>query len=509
MTQLYDILIIGGGINGTAIARDAAGRGLKVLLCEKDDLASHTSSASTKLIHGGLRYLEYYEFNLVRKALKEREVLLRAAPHIIWPLRFILPYDKGLRPAWFLRLGLFVYDYLGGRKLLPATKTIKLQSGTHKGVLKQHLKKGFEYSDCWVEDARLVTLNAIDAFERGAEVLTRTEVRNVDTLQDIYSAEIVEKGISRTVHAKSIVNAAGPWVEEVLFKINRDEKFSGLRLIKGSHIVTKKLFSGNHSYIFQNSDERIIFAIPYEKNYTLIGTTDIPYEAEVESVQISDEEVRYLCEAASEYFTKPITKKDVVWTYSGVRPLFDDNNENASAITRDYILKVEEFSPGAPFLSVYGGKITTSRVLAEQAIEKLTKYLKPKSGAWTHDASLPGGDISQADFDGFYDELRRIYPSIADSILHHLARAYGTRVHKLLELSGFELGQHFGSMLTEAEANYLIRFEWAKTADDVMWRRTKLGLHMSEKERGDFAQWFNENVKPLNNVLGRKKTLRG
>ncbi len=501
MAQLYDILIIGGGINGTAIARDAAGRGLKVLLCEKDDLASHTSSASTKLIHGGLRYLEHYEFKLVRKALKEREILLSAAPHIIWPLRFILPYDKGLRPAWFLRLGLFVYDHLGGRKLLPATKTIKLQSGIHEGVLKQHLKKGFEYSDCWVEDARLVTLNTIDAFERGAEILTRTEVQNIDIIQDLYSAEIVEKGIARTVHAKSIVNAAGPWVEEVLFKIKRDQNFSGLRLIKGSHIVTKKLFSGDHSYIFQNSDGRIIFAIPYEKNYTLIGTTDIPFEAEDGSVQISDEEVRYLCEAASEYFTKPITKKDVVWTYTGVRPLFDDNNENASAITRDYILKIEEFTPGSPFLSVYGGKITTSRVLAEHALEKLTKYLKPKSGTWTRDASLPGGDIPQADFDGFYDKLRRVYPSIPDSILHHLGRAYGTRVHKLLELSGFELGMQFGSTLTEAEVNYLIQFEWAKTADDVMWRRTKLGLHMSEDERTVFTNWFKRKAKKLTKVL--------
>jgi len=490
MTKSYDIIIIGGGINGTAIARDAAGRGLSVLLCEKDDLANHTSSASTKLIHGGFRYLEYLEFKLVRESLIEREVLLRSAPHIIWPLRFILPYEKGLRPAWLLRLGLFLYDNMGGRKLLPPTKTINVHSANRKGILKSHLKKGFEYSDCWVQDSRLVILNAIDAKEHGAEIHTQTEVRKIGLSESGYKVEIIQNGLSRTIHAKAIVNSAGPWVEEVLYKIKRTKNTSGLRLVKGSHIVTKRLFEGDHAYIFQNRDQRIIFAIPYENEYTLIGTTDNPHVTGAEKVEISDEEISYLCEAASDYFIKPITSVDVIWTYSGVRPLFDDQNENASAVTRDYVLKIEEFVPTSPFLSIYGGKITTSRKLADHAMEKLSPFFKDIVGAWTHNSYLPGGDIPNADFDSFYQELTALYPSIPISILSHMARAYGTRIHKLLDLSGSELGLHFGSILTEAEVNYLIKYEWAQSADDVLWRRTKLGLHMSTEERQKFTTWF-------------------
>lgn len=494
MTETYDLLIIGGGINGTAIARDAVGRGLSVLLCEKDDLASHTSSASTKLIHGGLRYLEYYEFRLVREALKEREVLLRAAPHIIWPLRFVLPYDKGLRPAWLLRLGLFLYDNLGGRKLLPATKTVNLTKGHHKGILKSRLKKGFEYSDCWVEDARLVVMNALDAKERGAEIHTRTEVLNIEVSGNGYKADITENGQSWTVQAKGIVNSAGPWVEEVLFKIKRTENASGLRLVKGSHIVTKRLFEGDQAYIFQNSDKRIIFAIPYEGNYTLIGTTDVPHKERAGRVEISYDEIDYLCSAASEYFEKEITHYDVVWSYSGVRPLYDNQSENASAVTRDYVLKIEEFTQGAPFLSIYGGKITTSRKLAEHALEKLSPYFKGETGAWTRNVSFPGGDIEGANFEDFYIELANQYSNVPAAILRHLARAYGTRVHKLMDLSGSDLGTMFGDLLSEAEVDYLVEEEWAKTADDVMWRRTKLGLHMSAEERIKFAEWFNKNI---------------
>ena len=489
-----DLLIIGGGINGTAIARDASGRGLSVLLCEKDDLASHTSSASTKLIHGGLRYLEYYEFRLVREALREREVLLRAAPHIIWPLRFILPYDKGLRPAWLLRLGLFLYDNLGGRKLLPPTKTVNLSKGNHEGILKSRLKKGFEYSDCWVEDARLVVMNALDAHERGAEIQTRTEVRNIEVSGTGYKADIAENGQSRTVHAKGVVNSAGPWVEEVLFKIKRSENTSGLRLVKGSHIVTKRLFEGDHAYIFQNADDRIIFAIPYEGDYTLIGTTDIPHEETAGPVTISYEEKSYLCEAASEYFNTEITHYDVVWSYSGVRPLYDDQSENASAVTRDYVLKIEEFAEGAPFLSIYGGKITTSRKLAEHALEKLSPFFASETGPWTRGASFPGGDIQDARFENFYQNITTIYPNINPKILRHLARAYGTRIHKLMDLSGSDLGTMFGDTLSEAEVDYLIQEEWAKSAEDILWRRTKLGLHMSEQERAEFAAWFAANV---------------
>lgn len=495
MTNVYDILIIGGGINGAAIARDAAGRGLSVLLCEKDDLANHTSSASTKLIHGGFRYLEYYEFRLVRESLMEREVLLRAAPHIIWPLRLILPYDKGMRPAWLLRLGLFLYDHLGGRKLLPGTKTINLHKGPHKKALQSRLKKGYEFSDCWVQDARLVVLNAMDARERGADIRTRAEIRSLKTSNGKYKAEILENGKTTTVTAKAVVNAAGPWVEEVLYKLKRGQNTAGLRLVKGSHIVTKRLYEGDHCYIFQNADDRVIFAIPYEQNYTLIGTTDVPHETGAGPVKITDEEVSYLCNAASEYFTKPITKDDVVWTYSGVRPLYDDQSDNASAVTRDYVFKTEEFAEGAPFLSIYGGKITTSRKLAEHAMEKLSPFFKNETGAWTRNASFPGGDIEGADFESFYEGISKQYSHIPTPILRHLARAYGTRIHKLMDLSGPDLGTMFGDTLSEAEVDYLIEEEWAKSAQDIMWRRTKLGLHMSKHERAEFQKWFEANIK--------------
>jgi len=433
-------------------------------------------------------------FYCARK-IKEREVLLRAAPHIISPLRFILPHDKGLRPAWLLRLGLFIYDHLGGRKLLPATKTVNLQSAPFKGQLQTRLTKGFEYSDCWVEDSRLVTLNAVDAFERGAEINTRTEVKNLKVTDDGYEADIVENGISRTVSAKTVINSAGPWVEAILQKMKRGKSSTELRLVKGSHIVTRKLFSGDHCYIFQNSDERIIFAIPYEKDYTLIGTTDNPYDANEGPVKISEEEKTYLCEAASEYFIKPVTVDDIVWTYSGVRPLFDDKNSNASAVTRDYVLKIEEFAPKAPFLSVYGGKITTSRKLAEHALEKLSPYFISTLKLWTREKPLPGGNIVDADFGAFYDKLQITYPSIDPPVLAHLGRTYGTRVHRLLGLRNGDLGLRFGTVLTQVEAEYSVQFEWAKTADDILWRRTKLGLHMSQDERETFTEWFNETLK--------------
>ncbi len=496
MNEIYDLLIIGGGINGTAIARDAAGRGLSVLLCEKDDLASHTSSASTKLIHGGFRYLEYYEFRLVRESLMEREVLLRAAPHIIWPLRLILPYDKGMRPAWLLRLGLFLYDNLGGRKLLPGTKTINLHKAPHKNSLQSRLKKGYEFSDCWVQDARLVVLNAMDAKERGADIRTRTEVLSLDTSNGKYQAEILENGQANTVIAKAVINSAGPWVEQVLYKLKRNQTSAGLRLVKGSHIVTKRLYEGDHCYIFQNADDRVIFAIPYEQNYTLIGTTDVPYVTGAGPVEINDEEINYLCNAASEYFTKPIIKDDVVWTYSGVRPLYDDQSENASAVTRDYVFKTEEFTEGAPFLSVYGGKITTSRRLAEHAMEKLSPYFTDEIGPWTRNASLPGGDILNTDFESFLEELKSFYSYIDPRILKHLARAYGTRIHKILEESDINLGKRFGTVLTETEVRYLVKNEWAKQPEDILWRRTKLGLHMTENEISEFSKWFNLKIKP-------------
>ena len=488
----YDLLIIGGGINGTAIARDATGRGLKVLLCERDDLAGHTSSASTKLIHGGLRYLEYYEFNLVRHALKEREVMLRAAPHIIWPMRFVLPYDKGLRPAWMLRTGLFLYDHIGGREMLPGSKSLKLDKAPHQGVLESRFKTGFEYSDCWVDDARLVVLYAIDAAHHGADIRTRTEVLSVTTTGRGYSAEIKQNGKIETIHAKGVVNASGPWVDEVLGKIKPSDNEQSLRLVTGSHIVTKKLFDGDHAYLFQNADNRVIFAIPYEHDYTLIGTTDKPYDLSEGPVKISEEEISYLCEAASEYFENDISPADVVWTYAGVRPLYDDKKADASAVTRDYVLDIEELSEEAPFMSVYGGKITTSRRLGERAMQELAKYFKNAGDDWTESALLPGGDLYDADFDRFFNDMQKRYPALNEDLLRRLCHAYGTRITLILGdgKTQPDLGQNFGAGLYEIEAKYLINHEWATSAEDILWRRSKLGLHMTKDQRANFTTWF-------------------
>ena len=488
----YDLLIIGGGINGTAIARDAAGRGLSVLLCERDDLAGHTSSASTKLIHGGLRYLEYYEFNLVRHALKEREVMLRAAPHIIWPMRFVLPYDKGLRPAWMLRTGLFLYDHIGGREMLPGSKSLKLDTAPHKGVLESRFTTGFEYSDCWVDDARLVVLYALDAANRGADIRTRTEVLSINTIDEGYTADIKQNGTTETITAKGVVNAAGPWVDAVLGKIKKTANEQSLRLVTGSHIITKKLFDGDHAYLFQNADNRVIFAIPYEHNYTLIGTTDKPYNLSDGPVKISQEEIVYLCEAASDYFQNDISPDDVVWDYAGVRPLYDDKAADASAVTRDYVLNVEEFADKAPFLSVYGGKITTSRMLGEKAMHELEKYYDYLTGDWTESALLPGGDLINSDFELFYTDMHKRYRALNTDLLRRLCHAYGTRITLLLGDGSKqpELGQHFGAGLYELEAKFLINHEWATSAEDILWRRSKLGLHMSADERAGFIEWF-------------------
>ena len=496
MNESYDILIVGGGINGSAIARDAAGRGLSVLLCEKDDLASHTSSSSTKLIHGGLRYLEHFEFRLVRDALIEREVLLRAAPHIIWPMRFVLPYDQGLRPAWMLRLGLFLYDSLGGRKELPGTKTVKLNKAPHSGVLEARLSKGFEYSDCWVEDARLVVLNAIDAKNSGATILTRTFVSDINPTENGYEAILNgPDNKKRSVVTKCVVNTAGPWVDEVLIGVSGQNQPSNLRLVKGSHIVTKRLFDGDHAYIFQNQDDRIIFAIPYEQDFTLIGTTDVPYKHTDGPVKISQEEIEYLCSAANEYFENDISPDDVAWTYSGVRPLYDDKADNASAVTRDYVLNIDEFTDKAPFLSVYGGKITTSRKLAEHAMQKLSKYFDNLGDDWTEKAILPGGDIDGDNFDDYFERLSKKYSWVPAGMLRRLARAYGSRVDLIIgeasQLS--DMGKVFGADLTESEIEYLRDHEWVTTANDILWRRTKLGVHMNDEEQAALENWFLKN----------------
>ncbi|MEP4031336.1 glycerol-3-phosphate dehydrogenase [Roseibium polysiphoniae] len=487
MTPDYDLVVIGGGINGTGIARDAVGRGASVLLAEMGDLAGATSSASTKLIHGGLRYLEYYEFDLVRKALKEREVLWRAAPHIIWPLRFILPHHKELRPAWLLRLGLFLYDHLGGRKLLPATKTVKLDQPPFSHGLKAMFKKGFEYSDCWVEDARMVVLNARDAADRGADILTRTKCVNARREGSLWAVVLrdLESGEERTVTAKALVNAAGPWVADMLSGVVGANRTSNVRLVKGSHIVVRRLFDHDRCFIFQNGDGRIIFAIPYEREFTLIGTTDVDYDADPGEVKISDGEVEYLCQSVSEYLETTVTPEDVIHTYSGVRPLYDDGAADAKAATRDYVLELEGGEDDrAALLSVFGGKITTYRKLAEQVLEKLEPFLPFQRGVWTAYAPLPGGDFGPLDFDAQVSSLEADFPFLAKAHAERLVRAYGTDARLFLGEAkrAEDLGTCFGADLYEPEVRWLIDREWARAAEDILWRRSKLGLHFSETE---------------------------
>ncbi|WP_394729188.1 glycerol-3-phosphate dehydrogenase [Altererythrobacter sp. GH1-8] len=486
--QTYDLLVIGGGINGAGIARDAAGRGQSVLLVEKDDLASHTSSASTKLVHGGLRYLEHYEFRLVRESLIERERLLNIAPHIIWPLRFVLPHDAGLRPKWMLRLGLFLYDNLGGRKLLPGTRTVNLRDYPHAGILEKRLKKGFEYSDCWVEDSRLVVLNAMDAKEHGAEVLTRTECLKLYRGEDLWSATLRSgDGSEQQIKARIIVNSAGPWVDDVLGLAKPGNNHRNLRLVKGSHLVFPKLYEGRHAYIFQNKDGRIVFAIPYERDFTLVGTTDVLFKDDPGTVAISDEEKRYICDAVNEYLRVDVSPEQAVWDYSGVRPLYEDQSGDNSTVTRDYVFALDEDGP--PILSIFGGKITTYRKLAEHALEKLGLG---SGESWTASADLPGGDIDPARFDEFFVDCITRWPWFGPDGILRLARAYGTRMERVFgKASGLEdLGEHFGGDLYEAELRYLANEEFAQTSDDVLWRRSKLGLHLDESARTRVASWF-------------------
>jgi glycerol-3-phosphate dehydrogenase len=491
----YDLLVVGGGINGVGIARDAAGRGLKVLLAEKADLAGATSSASTKLIHGGLRYLEFYEFRLVRAALREREVLLRMAPHIIWPLRFVLPHMPELRPAWLIRLGLFMYDHLGGRELLPASQSVDLTRGALAGVLEPSFQRGFAYSDCWVDDARLVVLNALDAHERGAEILTRAEFLRAERTGDHWRAEVGYGGTRRRIAARALVNAAGPWVSEVAQERLGQNAAQTVRLVKGSHIVVPRRFAHENAYIFQNSDRRIVFAIPYEADFTLIGTTDVDYKGDPADVGISGEETAYLCAAANRYMRAKVSERDVVWTYSGVRPLFDDESKSASAATRDYALRLDSSVGGAPLLTVLGGKITTYRRLAEEACGMLAPFFAAPGGAWTAGTALPGGDMPGADFAAFLAAAGARWPWLPKPLCRRLARAYGTRMERLLDgHAGLgELGQDFGGGLREAELVYLRDTEWARTAEDVLWRRSKLGLHAGPDTAKRIEAWFAGN----------------
>ena len=492
----YDLVVIGGGVNGAGIARDAAGRGLKVLLCEKDDLAQHTSSASTKLIHGGLRYLEHYDFMLVRHALQEREVLLQAAPHIIWPLRFILPHHKALRPRWLIRLGLFLYDNIGGRKLLPSSHGVDLTTHETGAALKKEFTKGFEYSDCWVQDARLVTLNVVDAAERGCDVRVRTECTDIIRGDGQWQVKLLSHltGQTQTVDAKAIVNASGPWVDKTLDLDEEHDARYDVRLVKGSHVVVPKIFDHPYTYIFQNADNRILFAVPYETNFTLLGTTDVEIQAEPGTESIEASEIEYICSNASEYFETPISPDDVVWTYSGVRPLYDDASDNASKVTRDYKLDLDT-RKGAPILSVYGGKITTYRKLAEQAVDMLKPELGFTAKDWTAPVALPGGDIPNADFDKFLIHCASRFAWLDESLLLDYARNYGTRIDTLLGnvQSVAQLGHHFGGPLYQIEVEYLIDNEWARTAEDILWRRSKKGLHTPKTCEQELQTWLDEH----------------
>ena len=490
MSQPYDLLVIGGGINGAGIARDAAGRGLSVCLVEKDDLAQHTSSASTKLVHGGLRYLEHLEFRLVRESLIERERLLKIAPHIIWPLRFVLPHDKGLRPKWMLRLGLFMYDNLGGRKLLPPTKTVDLREPPHAKVLEERLVKGFEYSDCWVEDSRLVALNCVDAREHGADIRTRTECVALERGAESWEATLRSDGCEEQIQARMLVNAAGPWVDNVLGRAIADESHENLRLVKGSHLIFPRLFDGEHCYIFQNKDDRIVFAIPYEREFTLVGTTDVGFEGDPSDIQISADEACYICDAVNEYLRVDVAPEQAVSSYAGVRPLYDDRSASNSTVTRDYVFELDrgDDDTDPALLSIFGGKITTYRKLAEHALEKLEVSGQP----WTATNPLPGGDIDAERYDAFVAEVAVRYDWLPESAVERLCRAYGTRVHVLLvDTQGLnDMGPHLGGDLYARELEYLVDQEFATSADDVLWRRSKLGLHLDEAAQARVRDWF-------------------
>ncbi|MEF3047893.1 glycerol-3-phosphate dehydrogenase [Pseudotabrizicola sp. L79] len=512
---LADLFIIGGGINGCGIARDAAGRGLSVILAEQGDLAQATSSASTKLFHGGLRYLEYFEFRLVREALEERETLLVAMPHISWPMRFVLPYHrdmrfesdtptsrllgvvmpwmKGRRPAWLIRLGLFLYDTMGGRKILPATRTLDLTRDPAGKPLNPKFQRAFEYSDAWVEDSRLVVLNARDAEARGAQIMVGTKVVSATRAGDHWEVE-VQGPEGRTTHrAKVLVNAGGPWVEDVIRNVARINSTEGVRLVRGSHIVTRKLFDHDRCYFFQGEDGRIIFAIPYEQDFTLIGTTDKDHQGAPGTAECTDEERDYLLAFASRYFAKPVTKADVVWAYSGVRPLYNDGAKSATAATRDYVLSLDQ--NGAPLLNVFGGKITTYRRLAESAMEKIVPFFPGTKGIWTARVPLPGGDFPHDGVAALVARVKAQFGFLSDYHAARLVRAYGTEVFDVLgnARSMADLGRDFGATLTEAEVAWLMNKEWARHAADIVWRRTKLGLRLTADQIAALETFMTEN----------------
>ncbi|HEY2184179.1 MAG TPA: glycerol-3-phosphate dehydrogenase [Xanthobacteraceae bacterium] len=488
----FDLAVIGGGINGTAIARDAAGRGLSVLLVEQNDLASGTSSASTKLIHGGLRYLEHGWFRLVREALAEREVMLRMAPHVIRPMRIVLPVEAGMRPPWMLRLGLLVYDHLGGRRILPAARNVdlELQHGALGVPLKRPTAHGFEFSDCCVDDARLVVLNAVDAAERGAAIRTRTRCVAAERGSG-WRLVLEVRGRRDIATARALVNATGPWLELFASKALGRSLPVPVRLDKGSHIVVRRLFEHDRGYIFQTRDARVVFALPYEQEFTLIGTTDRGFNGDPASVRPSPDEVTYLCDIANQRFRTALGASDVVWSFAGVRSLHDDGSKKSQDISRDYVLALDERKSAAPLLTVYGGKITTSRRLAEGALDQLS-HLLACGPAWTRHSHLPGGEFPHDGFDALVAQTRASRPFLAEDQARRLVRAYGTRVERVLGAarSAEELGACFGAGLTAGEVRYLMEREWAQTDDDVLWRRSKLGLHVSPEQREQLARFM-------------------
>lgn len=512
-----DLFVIGGGVNGCGIARDAAGRGLSVVLAEMNDLASATSSGSTKLFHGGLRYLEFFEFRLVREALQERETLLRAMPHIAWPMRFVLPYHKdmrfvggtptsrllgavmpwmrGRRPAWLIRMGLFLYDHLGGRGILPGTRSVDLTQDPAGAPLQDRFKNAFEYSDCWVEDSRLVVLNARDAQARGATILTRTRVTSARREGDLWRVTINGAGGPRDVMARALINAAGPWVTDVITGCIGMNVPDVVRLVRGSHIVVPKLYDHDRAYFLQGEDGRIIFAIPYEGDFTLIGTTDADHPAPDQPPECSPEEATYLCRFASQYFKQEVREADIVWTYSGVRPLHNDGEGSATAASRDYVLRLDRSGP-APLLNVFGGKITTYRRLAESALADLAEFFPHAKGPWTARAALPGGDFPVDGVAALVQDLLAAHPYLGHDWAQRLIRAYGTEARELLAgaTSAADLGRDFGATLTEAELRWMISREFARTGEDAVWRRTRLGLRLSPEQITAVDAWMRANA---------------
>jgi len=496
VTEPYDVVVVGGGINGAGIARDAAGRGLRIALCERDDLASATSSASSKLIHGGLRYLEHREFRLVAEALGEREILLRTAPHLVAPLTFVLPWMTGMRPRWILRVGLWFYDHLARRSLLAGSRTVTLAEGPFADGLRPGFSTGFTYSDCWADDARLVVSNARAAADLGATIHTRAQVLSANREAGLWRILVAGVRGRFELRARAIVNAAGPWARAVLARLTGVEPTHRIRLVKGSHIVVPRLYAGSHAFILQNDDGRVVLVIPFRKGLSLVGTTDVPHASEAQDPLISGDEIAYLCNAVGRYFSRPLTSSDVLWSFSGVRPLYDDGAANPSEVTRDYRLVVDG-DGNLPLVSVYGGKLTTYRKLAETAVEKLRPWFPEMTTAWTHDATLPGGDLPCTGLRGLERALDAEWPGMPEGLVHDLVHRHGTVAREILAAAGSTagLGHHFGGGLFAREVDHLVDREWARNADDILWRRTKAGLDLDDNAQQTLARYILDRLR--------------